>query len=181
MPSNRIRLILKTAAATLAAAAVAGALGGYIVFKAGWYNIGATDQHYQFVHTMLEQGMRESVQHYARDTAEPPALTAPQRIKAGALVYRDRCAQCHGAPGFAQQDYGKAMQPVPGPLVDAAARWKARELYWITRHGIKMSGMPGWEFHLADDEIWSVVAFMQKLPSLTPAAYKDITAPEVPK
>lgn len=176
MPSNRTRLILKTAVATLLAAAVLGAAAGYTVLKAGWYNIGATALHTQPVHDVLEQGMRESVEYRARDIRVPPGLAAPQRIAAGAIVYHAKCAQCHGAPGFAQSDHGQAMQPVPGPLVDAARRWKPAELYWITRHGIKMSGMPAWEFHLADDELWAVVAFMQHLPTLTPAAYREITA-----
>lgn len=176
MPSHRTRLILKTAAATLLAAAALGAAGGFVIFKAGWYNIGATALHTQPVHNVLEQGMRESVENRARGIPVPAGLVAPQRIAAGAVVYRDKCAQCHGAPGFAQSDHGKAMQPVPGPLIDAARRWKPAELYWITRNGIKMSGMPAWEFHLADHELWDVVAFMQRLPALTPAAYRDITA-----
>ena len=176
MPSNRTRLILKTAAATLLLAGVLAAAGGYIVLKAGWYNIGATALHTQPVFDVLEQGMRESVQYRSRDIKVPDQLAAPQRIAAGALVYHAKCAQCHGAPGFAQSDHGQAMQPVPGPLIDAARRWKPAELYWITRHGIKMSGMPAWEFHLADQDLWDVVAFMQHLPTLTPAAYRDITA-----
>ena len=176
MPSNRTRLILKTAAATLITAGALAAAGGYIVFRAGWYNIGATALHTQPVHDLLEQGMRESVDYRARDIKVPQQLAAPQRIAAGARIYHAKCAQCHGAPGFAQSDHGQAMQPVPGPLVDAACRWKPAELYWITRHGIKMSGMPAWEFHLADQELWDVVAFMQHLPTLTPAAYRDITA-----
>lgn len=176
MPSNRTRLMLKTAAATLLVAAALAAAGGYVVFKAGWYNIGATALHTQPVHDVLEQGMRESVEYRARGITVPQALAAPQRIAAGALVYHAKCAQCHGAPGFAQADHGQAMQPVPGPLVDAARRWTPAELYWITRHGIKMSGMPAWEFHLADQALWDVVAFMQHLPTLTPAAYREITA-----
>ena len=176
MPSNRTRLILKTAAATLLGAGVLGAAAGFVVFKAGWYNIGATALHMQPVHDVLEQAMRESVEYRARDIAVPAALASTQRIGAGAIVYRDKCAQCHGAPGFAQSDHGQAMQPVPGPLVDAARRWTPAELYWITRHGIKMSGMPAWEFHLSDGDLWSVVAFMQHLPTLTPGAYRDITA-----
>ncbi|HEY0489971.1 MAG TPA: c-type cytochrome [Telluria sp.] len=176
MPSNRTRLILKTAAATLIGAAVLGAAAGFVVFKAGWYNIGATALHTQPVHDVLEQGMRESVEYRSRDIAVPAALTSTQRISAGAAVYHGKCAQCHGAPGFAQSDHGQAMQPVPGPLVDAARRWTPAELYWITRHGIKMSGMPAWEFHLSDDDLWAVVAFMQHLPTLTPAAYREITS-----
>ena len=177
MLSNRTRLILSTAAATLTLALLAGVLVGAVVLKAGWYDIGATRQHGQLVHTVLEQGMRESVRHHAR-AVTVPALTAPQQIRRGAALYRDACAHCHGGPGFAQSDWGKSMQPVPGPLVDATRRWTAGELYWITRHGIKMSGMPAWEYHLANEDLWAVVAFVQQLPALTPKAYDEITARE---
>ena len=180
MASNRTRLMFKTVAATVAALCVLGALAGWLVLKSGWYNIGAAKQHWQFVHTLLEQGMRESVQHHAREVLPSPLLTDAARIARGAAVYRDHCVQCHGGPGVPQADFGKAMQPVPGPLVDAPARWKARELYWITRNGIKMSGMPAWEFHLEDDDIWSVVAFMQHLPTLSAPAFAALSAAQPP-
>lgn len=69
------------------------------------------------------------------------------------------------------------MQPVPGPLVDAARRWKPREMFWITANGIKMSGMPAWRFHLEEQEIWEIVAFLEALPGMTAADYASIAAP----
>ena len=175
MASNRTRMMLKTAVATLFGAAVVSALGGWLVLESGWYHIGSTNQHWQAVHTVLEHGMRESVRFHARDV-RAPALDAPGLVARGAVVYRDNCVQCHGAPGVAQQDFGKAMQPVPGPLVDATQRWQPGELYWITRNGIKMSGMPAWQFHLSDADLWAVVAFMQKMPALSAAGYAAQTA-----
>lgn len=172
MTSNK-RLVLITIAATLAASAALAAMVGGLVLFAGWYNIGATRQHWQPVYRLLEKGMHYSVRHHARDIA-PPDLSGPQTVRRGASVYAERCVQCHGAPGVAQNDIGKSMQPIPGPLVDAGRRWKPNELYWITRHGIKMSGMPAWEFRLADEDIWAVVAFMGQLPALSPRDYADI-------
>ena len=169
MASNRTRLMLTSVALTLAAVLLAGALGGWLVLRSGWYHIGATNEHWQLVHTVLEQGMRDSVQYHARHITAPQQ--GPQARARGAALYRDNCLQCHGGPGVAQEDFAKAMQPVPGPLVDATQRWQPRELYWITRHGIKMSGMPAWEFHLADSDIWSVVWFMQTLPELSAPAF----------
>ena len=163
------------------ALALAGALlavlapaAGLAVAYSGIYNISATSPHLQPVFSLLEIALRHSVRLRARDI-KPPALDPPERILRGAALYRDKCVQCHGAPGVAQDDIGKSMQPLPGPLVDALQRWRPREIYWITRHGIKMSGMPAWEFHLSDGDLWSVVAFMQHLPTLTPGAYRDIT------
>jgi mono/diheme cytochrome c family protein len=169
MTSNK-RLVLLTVAATLAAGIVLAALAGTLLLFSGWYNIGATTQHWQPVYTVLERGMHYSVRHHARDVT-PPDLSAPRMVRQGASIYAARCVQCHGAPGVAQHDIGKSMQPIPGPLVDAARRWKPGEMYWITRHGIKMSGMPAWEFRLEDEEIWAVVAFMAQLPALSPRDY----------
>lgn len=179
MASNRTRLVVKTAAATLGAAALLAGAGGWAYLESGWFHVGATNQHWQVVHTVLERGMHKSVKHYARDISAP-ALDGPQRIARGAAVYRDKCLQCHGGPGTAQVDFAKAMQPVPGPLADVTQRWKPRELYWITRNGIKTSGMPGWEFHLADDDIWSVVAFMQVLPALSAPRFQAMLASQPP-
>ena len=65
-----------------------------------------------------------------------------------------------------------------GPLVDATQRWDQNELYWVTKHGIKMSGMPAWEYHLSEDELWAVVAFVTVLPSMDTQAFKAATQPE---
>ena len=160
--------------ATLAALALAGAA---LVVGAGLYDVAATKQHWQPVYSLLERAMHQSVRLRARNIEPPPdvALDDPRLLVRGAACFRDKCVQCHGAPGVAQHDIGQGMQPLPGPLVDATQRWKPRELYWLTRHGIRMSGMPAWQFHMADEDIWAVVGFLQKLPALTPQQYAQAT------
>jgi mono/diheme cytochrome c family protein len=175
MRSNNKRLVLLTITCTLAAGALLAAAAGALVLYAGWYNIGATTQHWQPVYTVLERGMHHSVRHHARNIRAPD-LGAQQTLRRGAAIYRDHCVQCHGAPGVAQAGIGRSMQPIPGPLVDASRRWKPREMYWITRHGIKMSGMPAWEFRMPDDDIWAVVAFLGRLPALSPEDYAQAAA-----
>src|SRR5690242_1081929 len=123
MLSNRHRLIVRTAVLTLVAAGVSAGAAGLALLYGGWYNIGATAQHFPFVYTVLEEGMKQSVQHHAKDVKVPP-LGGPQQLRLGAQVYRDKCAQCHGGPGFAQASIGMSMQPIPGPLVDATQRWQ---------------------------------------------------------
>lgn len=166
----RKRKMLAIAAATTVALAVAGALGAAAVVYGGLYNVAATRQHLQLTHSVMETAMRQSVRLRARDIEAPPLADERLALR-GAACFRDKCVQCHGAPGVAQGDLGKSMQPLPGPLVDAARHWRPRELYWVTRHGIKMSGMPAWEYRLADDDLWALVAFMQRLPELQAESY----------
>lgn len=164
------RPVLLVAAATLCALALAAAAVAAAVIYGGLYDVASTRQHWQLTHTMLETAMRHSVRLRAREIAEPPLADERMALR-GAGCFRDQCVQCHGAPGVPQDGIGKSMQPLPGPLVDARHHWRARELYWVTRHGIKMSGMPAWEFRLSDAELWEVVAFMQRLPDLNAAQY----------
>jgi mono/diheme cytochrome c family protein len=166
----RIKPVLLTVAATLAALLATGALVAVAVIYGGLYNIAATEQHFQPVFNAMEITMRHSVRLRARHVEQPP-LTDEAMILRGGACFRDKCAQCHGAPGVAPDDMGKSLQPLPGPLVNARRQWRPRELYWITRHGVRMSGMPAWQHRLTDAELWSVVAFMQRLPDLSAAQY----------
>lgn len=164
----------KTVLLTIAALGLAGAAAGALVVYGGLYNVAATVQHTQPVYSLLETAMHQSVKLRARNI-ETPRLDDERLVMRGAACFRDKCVQCHGAPGVSQGDIGKSMQPLPGPLVDARHHWKPRELYWLTKHGIKMSGMPAWEYRLSEEELWSVVAFLARLPDLTPQQYAEAT------
>jgi mono/diheme cytochrome c family protein len=62
------------------------------------------------------------------------------------------------------------MYPQPPVLTDSAKEWSAGELFWIIRNGIKMSGMPAWPGR-SDDDLWNIVAFLQKLPGMSEQDY----------
>ncbi len=180
MPSNRTQRMLMTIVATLVAAFVLGGIGGVIAWWSGWYNIGATSQHLQPVYMVLNRGLHYSVRNHAEDVVVP-TIGTPAQVLRGAAVYRDNCLQCHGGPGVAPDPIGMAMQPIPGPLIDASTRWKPRELYWITKHGIKMSGMPAWEYHMSEADMWNVVSFLTVLPTLPPPVFREMMTKEVPR
>jgi mono/diheme cytochrome c family protein len=164
--------MLRTVFATLAAtAAIGAAVAAWVVFGGG-YDVSATGAHLQPVHSALELAMNSSVRERARDLA-PPSSPDAATLRRGAACYRAHCLQCHGAPGVAPGPIGQGMQPLPGPLIDAARRWQPGEIYWITRHGIKMSGMPAWQMRLSDDDLWAVTAFVMQLAHLSAPAYRD--------
>jgi mono/diheme cytochrome c family protein len=151
------------------------ALGAMAFVWSGWYDISANVQHLQPVYSLLEKTMHQSVKRRAAAIVAP-ALDAPALVSRGAACYVDKCVLCHGGPGVAQGEVGRSMQPLPGPLVDARAKWRPQELYWIARNGIKMSGMPAWGHRLPDADLWALVAFMQRLPALTAAEFRGLVA-----
>lgn len=170
MPQTRKKIVVWT---LLAAALVAAGIGAAIVFG-GLYNVSANRPHSQPVYDILVRALEASVRLRARSVATPPLGDAAQ-LQRGALCYAQHCLQCHGGVGTAPQGFAHAMQPLPGPLVNATQRWQANELFWITRNGIRMSGMPAWEMRMSEQDIWAVVAFVQTMPTLTTTEFQAIT------
>ncbi len=68
--------------------------------------------------------------------------------------------------------------------MQTAREWRAAEIYWVTRNGLKMTGMPAWGMRFTDDELWAIVAFVKTLPQLTATGYRlmhaSAAAPERP-
>lgn len=161
----------RTAALTLVvAAAVAGAVGGGVVYF-GMYDVTATSPHTTPVHHLLDVALTRAVKMRSADIA-PPELDTAERIRNGSRLYRAHCAQCHGGPGVAPQPYALGLNPAPAALVATARTRTSAEIFWVTRQGIKMTGMPAWQYRLTDDEIWDVVAFLRVLPGLSADDYR---------
>jgi hypothetical protein len=71
---------------------------------------------------------------------------------------------------------GQGLNPPPPDLADSAAHMTPAELFWVTKNGIKMTGMPAWGATHADEALWPVVAFMTRLPELDGAGYAALLA-----
>lgn len=161
----------RIAGITLAASATAAALLGGIVVYSGVYDVSATKQHTAIVYQLLETSLRRSVKLRTSNVVVP-SLDSSERVLNGFQLFRTHCLQCHGAPGIAPQPFALGLMPAPASLVATAREWPAADIYWVVRHGIKMSGMPAWQYRMNDEQIWDVVAFMKVLPTLSPSDYE---------
>jgi mono/diheme cytochrome c family protein len=153
-----------------------GIAAGFVILLSGTFSTAATTQHYWITYRLLEAGLLYSVRSNAEDVVAPPGLDDPGVISRGAACYHRYCAQCHDAPGIARTAEGKGMMPVPSNLAEAARAWPSEWLYVVTQKGVRMTGMPAWEYRLADESLWATVAFVKTLPSLTAADYRDRVA-----
>src|SRR5690606_38859836 len=64
--------------------------------------------------------------------------------------------------------------PYPPDFSEGMEEWKPAELCRIVQHGVRYTGMPGWAETRRHDEIWSVVAFLRVMPTLSPRAYRQL-------
>lgn len=148
-----------------------GGVVGATVLLSGALSTNATKQHFRITHRVLDLGLEYSVRAATSD-ATAPALDQPGLRARGAACYREHCVICHGAPGVAPDSFALGMLPVPASLADAAVAHPPEWLYHVTQKGVRMTGMPAWEYRLSDDSLWSVVAFLELLPNLDVDGYR---------
>jgi Cytochrome C oxidase, cbb3-type, subunit III len=69
------------------------------------------------------------------------------------------------------------LRPDPPDLKDLADEISPPQLFWVIKNGINMTGMPSFgAIEVPDREIWTIVAFVKKLPSVSDDDFKAWTA-----
>ncbi|WP_231728177.1 c-type cytochrome [Sphingopyxis sp. H050] len=156
----------------LAVALIAGA--GAITVYLGLYNIAADAPHNRLTYSVIETFREKSIAARSGSIAVPADLAAPARIASGAGLYTEMCSGCHLAPGMEKTEMSQGLYP-QAPVLFKGSDRSAAEQFWIIKHGIKMTAMPAWGKTHDDRLIWDMVAFVRKLPGLSPAQYQAIT------
>ncbi|MCK5791468.1 MAG: cytochrome c [Ketobacter sp.] len=179
---------------SLLIATIIGLVGAGLFIYSGLYPIGADVPHNKLTYWLLETLREESIARAARDIPIPPNLDSPERLLAGGADYNDMCAGCHLKPGKTESDFSIGLYPSPPNLAvtadahghDHGDHSESNEpglqrQFWIIKHGIKASGMPAWGSTHSDERIWNMVAFLQRLPTLSEAQYQILTARGAPE
>jgi mono/diheme cytochrome c family protein len=165
-----MRVRLSNVILALGALAAGGIAVGIVVLYAGFYNVAATHQHLAPTYWLLQIGLRESIERHAR-RVEAPHSADDAMLERGRTLYAAHCVQCHGAPGVAPRPFALGLTPLPKNLGPIARERSAGELYWVIKNGIKMTGMPAWEFRFSESDLWAVTAFVRQLPLISPQEY----------
>ncbi len=141
----------------------------------GIYDVSASSSHSSITNWLFSTTFHASVKRRANDI-EVPNLNDDALALAGINDFNGMCAGCHGAPGQTPEAMGQGLNPTPPDLAESALELSPAELFWVTKYGVKMTGMPAWGATHDDDAIWPVVAFMTKLPELDVTQYQDLLA-----
>jgi Cytochrome C oxidase, cbb3-type, subunit III len=173
-------MTIKTWLALIGFLAIVAVIGAGVFFFGGYFNVAAAVENPGIVNWALARVRAASIARQATD-APPGALDDPARVQNGARAYSQRgCPTCHGGPGVNWQKFSEGLNPDPPDLKEVAGELEPPVLFWAIKNGIKMTGMPSFgKIEVPDDEIWSIVAFVKRLPKVSDAEYKSWTAPPV--
>ncbi len=155
---------------------IAGLLLGLLVVPFGLYiylsgsgvPVAASDSDMPFENYFAHKALNARI---ARDMPKivPIQATEPNYL-AGADLYKQHCAVCHGLPLSPKTAIATGMYPHPPLLFEGKGVTddEPGESYWKIFNGIRLSGMPSFNKSLSETQMWQIallVANADKLPS----------------
>lgn len=166
-----VKARLVTMLLTLTAVVVLSVCAGLWVVASGSYDVAATEQHWPITKWALSTIRERSVEARAELTVAIP--DDHEAVDHGFEHFHETCAGCHGAPGVERNEAGQGLNPRAPRLERAAGHMSDAELFWITKHGIRMTGMPAFGPTHTDQEIAGIVAFIRAMEDMTEQEYAE--------
>ncbi|MBP2549890.1 cytochrome c553 [Neorhizobium galegae] len=157
----------------LIAAVIVAPVLALLVAWSGLINIGARSGHWAVTDWFLHWSMQSSVRTASVSTEVPP-FDNPEMLKLAAGHYEAGCAMCHGSPARERSSVVFGMLPVPPDLKPRIPTWTDAELFHIVDKGVRFTGMPAWAAEHRPDEVWSMVAFLRRMPNMDAAEYQRL-------
>jgi mono/diheme cytochrome c family protein len=156
--------------------AIFAAIVAGVFFFGGFYSVAGTANEPEVVKWALSKVRQASVVRHAKDRP-PGSLDDSTTVQAGARAFSERgCVTCHGAPGVEWAKFSEGLRPDPPDLKEVADQLTPEQLFWVIKNGINMTGMPSFGLiEVPDQEIWTIVAFVKKLPNVSEADFKAWT------
>ena len=121
----------------------------------------------------------------------PPVQPDETNLVAGAHIYSENCAVCHGFHSKPSK-FGLHMFPTAPPLwekhghgdVVGVSDDPPGETYWKVVNGIRLTGMPAYKEMLSETEMWQVSVLLanadKPLPPAAVAILSGETSPAAP-
>ncbi len=156
----------------------------YLYFSTGSAPVATSAPPMPMEKTFARMALHAHMQKEMPKTA-PPVSADEANFAAGAVIYKENCAVCHGLPGQPQTAIAKGMFPDPPKLMEGTGVTDdpPGETYWKVAGGIRMTGMPSFERTLSTTQMWQVsllCANADKLPQSVKDTLSALTAPIAP-
>jgi thiosulfate dehydrogenase len=152
----------------------------YVYFSTGMAPVATSAKAMPFERMLARMALHEREDKEAPKavpiTADDAAFTA------GADIYKEHCAVCHGLPGQPQSAIAKGMYPKPPKLMEGTGVTDdpAGETYWKASGGVRMSGMPGFDKSLSATQLWQVSVMLANADKLPQSIKDSMSAPPAP-
>ena len=151
--------------------------GAYLYFTGGSAPVATTDSDMPFETFFAHKALNARI---AKDMPKTVPIQANEaNYVAGAGLYKQHCAVCHGLPLSAKTAIAKGMYPRPPLLFEGKGVTddEPGESYWKIFNGIRLTGMPGFSKSLSETEMWQVALLLANADKLPDSAKAALVAP----
>lgn len=157
------------------------AAGAWFYFTKGWAPVAVADPPLLFEKKLAHGALNARIGKDPHVDPAPVPVTEATYL-AGADVYKQNCAVCHGLPAEPQTTIAQGMFPKPPELFHGTGVTDdpAWETYWKAKNGIRLTGMPGFQKSLNDTQLWQVSVLLANADKISPAVKSALTAPPGP-
>jgi len=130
--------------------------GFFYYFFSGMAPVATADPPMPFEKKLANMSLDAHIEK--QHVVQSPVAADESTFLAGAEIYKQHCAACHGLPGQPPTDYASTMYPKPTQLFrgKGVSDDPASESYWKAANGIRLSGMPAFKSKLTDTQVWQV-------------------------
>ena len=140
-------------------------VGGLVAFE---FNLSALPEPGRMETLLATKGKHLLVRRASRGEIPAPPADMQASLTEGDKVFGTDCSECHGYTGRKQTDAGRWMYPRAADLGSPEVQsYSDRELFWIVKNGIRLSGMPAFGRVESDEHIWDLIRFVRTLPGNT--------------
>lgn len=151
--------------------------GAYLYFTGGSAPVATTDSDMPF-----EKFFAKKAQHARIDKEMPktvPIQPTEVNLMAGADLYKQHCAVCHGLPLTPKSAIASGMYPNPPLLMEGKGVTDDApgESYWKVFNGFRLTGMPGFSKSLTETQMWQVALLVANADKLPPSVKAILVAP----
>jgi thiosulfate dehydrogenase len=153
--------------------------GAYYYFASGTAPAAAIDPPMPFEKQMASKSLNAHIDK-AKIPA-PPILADEENLLAGAKLYKDQCAGCHGLPNQPPPTIADNMYPHATLLFKGKGVTDdpPQESYWKAANGIRLTGMPSFKNALTDTQLWQLAQLVAHANEI-PDSVKKVLTPDLP-
>jgi mono/diheme cytochrome c family protein len=163
-----MKALLRALLLLLVIFAIAAAIGVYTIVRRGV----STRVPPSALETRIALAMRALATPTSAKAATNPVAKSDAVMEEALAHFADHCATCHANDGSGKTEMGRSFYPpVPDMREPRTQDLSDGELFAIIENGVRLTGMPAWGTGTADGarSSWTLVHFIRRLPSLTPA------------
>ncbi len=150
--------------------------GVYFFISSGHAPVATSAPPIPFEKTFARLGLNAYLDKLPHPEPQVPADEA--NMVAGAKVYKEQCATCHGIPGEPKGAIALGMYPAPPQLFHGVGVTDddAWESYWKVENGIRLTGMPGYKGQLTETQIWQVAVLVKNADKISASVKNELAA-----